>query len=174
MIDHEQNIGAELRADSLTDMVVNRRTDWYTGRSHDQPPVVARVNVRSLDSVEAAAHPDLEVLGIGVWEGEPLSLAPVVGLPRLRTLSAYPGTLADPLEIAQLTGLEYLDLAPEEWRVLLDADAVPRGLSAAAIEVQGRRHPLPIMALANELLALWDRPQITRTVLEGHLDTGRP
>ncbi|MFD4259279.1 SMI1/KNR4 family protein [Streptomyces sp. NPDC058534] len=171
MLDHERNIGAELRADSLTDMVVNRRNDWYSGRAWDHPPVVARVNVRSLDSVEAAAHPDLEVLGIGVWEGEPLSLEPVVGLPRLRTLSAYPGTLADPAEIARLTGLEYLELGPEEWRALLDADAVPRGLSAAAIEVQGERHPLPIVALANELLALWGRPLITRTVLEGRLGT---
>lgn len=174
MLDHEQNIGAALLADSLTDMVVNCRTDWHSGRAWDHPPVVARVNVRSLDSVEAAAHPDLEVLGIGAWEGEPLSLAPVVGLPRLRTLTACPGTLADPLEIAGLTGLEFLDLGPEEWRVLLDADAVPRSLSAAAIEVQGDRHPLPIVDLANELLALWDRPPITRTILEGHLDTAQP
>jgi cell wall assembly regulator SMI1 len=181
MIDHERNIGASLRADSLTDMVVNRRDDWYTGRQGDNP-VVAHVNIRALDGVEAAAHPDLEVLGIGVWDGEPLSLAPVAGLPRLRTLTAYPGTLADPLEIAGLTGLEYLSLGPEEWRVLLDAGAVPRSLSAAAvprslsaaaIEVQGERHPLPILDLANELLTLWDRPLITRTVLEGDLDTDR-
>ncbi|GAB2819072.1 SMI1/KNR4 family protein [Streptomyces chlorus] len=173
VIDHERNVGAGLRADSLTDMVLNRPDGWYSGRDADSPPVVARVNVRSLDSVEAAAHPELEVLGIGVWEGEPLSLAPVVGLPRLRTLTVYPGTLADPLEIAGLTGLEYLSLGPEEWRVLLDAGAVPRSLSAAAIEVWGGQHPLPFLALANELLALWDRPLITRTVLEAGLDTGR-
>ncbi len=165
MIDHERTIGASLRADSLTDMVVNRRDDWYTRREQESP-VVARVNVRALDSVEAAAHPDLEVLGIGVWDGEPIGLAPVVGLPRLRTLSAYPGTLADPLEIAGLTGLEYLSLGPDEWRALLDAGAVPRGLSAASITVHGERHPLPVLDLANELLALWDRPLITRTVIE--------
>ncbi|MEU9355150.1 SMI1/KNR4 family protein [Streptomyces griseoloalbus] len=172
MIDHERNIGASLRADSLTDMVVNRRDDWYTGREKDIP-VVAHVNIRALRSMEAASHPALEVLSIGVWEGAPLSLAPVVGLPRLRTLSAYPGTLADPLEIAGLKGLEYLSLGPEEWRVLLDAGAVPRSLSAAGIEVQGERHPLPILDLANELLALWDRPLITRTVLDAGPDTGR-
>jgi hypothetical protein len=130
---------------------------------------VARVNIGSLSSVEAAAHPELEVLSIGVWEGEPLSLAPVTGLPRLRTLTAYPGTLADPLEIAELTGLEFLELGPEDWRVLLDAGTVPRSLSAASIEIHGTRHPLPIVALANELLALWDRPPITRTTLEGDL-----
>jgi len=30
-------------------------------------------------------------------------------------------------------------------------------------------HPLPIIALANEILALWERPPITETILEGHL-----
>ncbi|MGN9844527.1 SMI1/KNR4 family protein [Nonomuraea sp. H19] len=169
MLDHEQNIGAALLADSLTDLVVNRRRDWHSGRPGDEPPVVARVNIRGLTSVQAAAHPALEVLRIGVWDGEPLSLAPATGLPRLRTLTAYPGTLADPLEITKLTGLEFLELGPEEWRVLLDAGAVPRGLSAAAIDVQGNRHPLPIVAIANELLALWGRPPITRTILQGHL-----
>ncbi len=116
--------------------------------------------------VEAAAHPELEVLCIGWRKGEPVSLAPVVGLPRLRTLTAIPGALADPLEIAGLTGLEYLSLGPEEWRVLLDAGAVPRSLSAAGIEVQGEQPPLPILDLANELLALWGRPLIGRTVLD--------
>ncbi|WP_241028829.1 SMI1/KNR4 family protein, partial [Streptomyces verrucosisporus] len=169
MLDHEQSIGADLLADSLTDLVVNGYGEGRRGPRGDQPPTVARVNIVGLGSVEAAAHPELEVLSIGVWEGEPLSLAPVTGLPRLRTLTAYPGTLADPLEIAKLTGLEFLKLGPRQWRALLDARAVPRGLSAAAIEVHGDQAPLPIVALANELLALWDRPPITRTVLEGHL-----
>ena len=169
VLDHEQTVGADLLADSLTDMVVNRRSDWYSGPRGGEPPVVARINVRSLTSVQAAAHPALEVLSIGAWEDEPLSLAPVIRSPRLRTLTAYPGTLADPLEITKLTGLEFLELGPEEWRVLLDAGAVPRGLSAAAIEVHGDRHPLPIVAIANELLALWDRPPITQTILEGDL-----
>ncbi|WP_351236420.1 SMI1/KNR4 family protein [Streptomyces sp. NPDC002133] len=169
MLSHEENTGASLIADSLTDLVMNGRSQGRGGRHRDEPPVVARVNIRSLTSVQAAAHAGLEVLSIGVWEGEPLSLASVTGLPRLRTLTAYPGTLADPLEIAKLTGLEFLELGPEEWRVLLDAGAVPRSLSAAAIEVHGNRHPLPIVALANEILALWDRPLITQIILEGHL-----
>ncbi|WP_436841899.1 hypothetical protein [Streptomyces bobili] len=130
---------------------------------------MARVDRAALDSIEAAVHPELEVLSIGVWEGNPISLAPVTGLPRLRTLTAYPGTLADPLEIAELTGLEFLDLGPEDWRVLLDAGAVPRGLSAASIEVHGQRHPVPIVDLANQILALWDRPLITVSVIEGDL-----
>ncbi|GGZ41653.1 SMI1/KNR4 family protein [Streptomyces bluensis] len=170
MLNHEDNIGAGRLADSLTSLVLDGPGPGHRGPHRDDPPAVARVNIRSLSSVQAAAHPGLEVLSIGVWDGEPLSLAPVTGLARLRTLTAYPGTLADPLEIAKLTGLEFLELGPDDWRVLLDAGAVPRGLSAAAIGVQGARHPLPIVALANELLALWGRPPITRTILEGHLD----
>ncbi|MDT0461405.1 SMI1/KNR4 family protein [Streptomyces gibsoniae] len=165
---HEDRIGADLLARSLTDLVVNGPED---GRRHRgaEPGAVAWVNRGSLSSVQAAAHPGLEALSIGVWEEEPVSLAPVIGLPRLRTLRAYPGTLADPLEIAGLTGLEFLELAPEEWRVLLDAGAVPRSLSAASVDVHGDRHPLPIVNLANELLALWNRPPIPRTTLVGDL-----
>ena len=124
--------------------------------------MVARVNRVALQSVQAAAHPGLGVLSIGVWEGEPPSIGPVTGLPRLRTLTAYRGTPASPLEIAELTGLEFLELRPEEWRVLLDAGAVPRSLSAATIEVHGMPHPLPIIALVNEILALWERPREPR------------
>jgi cell wall assembly regulator SMI1 len=170
MIGHEDNLGAELLAHSVTDMILEREAEQPHDPREDEPSAVAHVNIRSLPGVADAAHPGLEVLCIGVWEGEPVSLAPVVGLPRLRTLTAYPGTLADPLEIALLTGLEYLELGPQEWRVLLDADAVPRGLSAVGITVHGNPDPLPIVELANEILALWDRPLISRTVLEGRLD----
>jgi cell wall assembly regulator SMI1 len=169
MLSHEEDIGAELVADCLTDLVLERPSRHHGSRHDDQPPAVAHVNIRSMGSIQAAAHPGLEVLSIGVWDDEPLSLAPVTGLRRLRTLTAYPGTLADPLEIAKLTGLEFLELGPQEWRVLLDAGAVPRSLSAAAITVRGNQDTLPIVAIANELLALWNRPQIIRTVIEGDL-----
>ncbi len=170
VMSHEKNCGAGLVADSLTDLVLGRRVaeGRGTGRG-ERPPAVARVNGSGVPGVTAAAHPGLEVLAIGAWEGEPLSLEPLVGLPRLRTLTACPGTLADPLEIARLDGLEFLELAPEEWRVLLDAGAVPRGLSAAAIEVRGERNLLEIMDLADEILALRNRPPITRTVIEADL-----
>ncbi|MGX9890294.1 SMI1/KNR4 family protein [Streptomyces sp. NPDC002276] len=171
LLSHEEDTGAALIADSLTDLVLGRLAAEAepAGPRKRQPPMVARVNIRNLKSVEAAAHPRLEVLSIGVWEGAPLSLAPVLGLPGLRTLTAYPGTLADPLEIAGLTGLEFLELGPEDWRVLLDADAVPRGLSAAEIIAHGEWNPLPYVTLANEILALWDRPLIVQTILEGEL-----
>ncbi|MEU9581988.1 SMI1/KNR4 family protein [Streptomyces werraensis] len=169
IIGHEGNIGAGLVADSLTDMVVHRHFDGRPVPRVERPPLVAHVNHVAIPSIEAAAHPGLEVLSIGVWKKEPVSLAPVFGLPRLRTLSAYPGALADPCEISRLTHLEYLNLPPAEWRVLLDAGAVPTGLLAAGIDAhQQRDNPLHVMALANELLALYGRPPITGiTVLEG-------
>ncbi|MFG3133145.1 hypothetical protein [Streptomyces tendae] len=39
--------------------------------------------------------------------------------------------------------------------------------------MRGEHHPPEIIDLANELLSLWDRPLISRTVLEGDLDTDR-
>lgn len=169
LVDHEKSIGAELVADSLTDLVLDRARKERRVPRADQLPVVAGVGSGRLQTIDAAAHPALEVLSIDVGDGAPFSLAPVIGLPRLRTLTASPGTLADPLEIARLTGLEFLELGPQEWRVLLDAGAVPRTLSAAAIGGRRGQDPVDIVAIANELLALWGRPQIVRTVLEGDL-----
>ncbi|MER5257094.1 MULTISPECIES: SMI1/KNR4 family protein [unclassified Streptomyces] len=169
MLSHEENVGAALVAASLTDLVLDRPGGRRQGSGADRPPAVAHVNSRRLPSIEAAAHPALEVLSIGVWEAEPLSLAPVTELPRLRTLAAYPGTLADPLEIAELGTLEFLALGPEDWRVLLDAGAVPRSLSAALVKVHGCPDPPSTVGMANELLALWGRPQIIQAVVEGDL-----
>jgi len=127
------------------------------------------VNRGALRTIDAVAGPDLEVLSIGVWEDKPLSLASVAGLPRLRTLTALPGTLADPLRVAGLPGLEFLKLGPQEWRALLDAGVVPPGLLAPAVEPHDGRDPRQLGAIANELLALWDRPRIAQTILEDNL-----
>lgn len=166
LVDHEQSLGAELVADSLTDFVLDRVREEPHDHRGDQAPVVARVGNGSSQTIQAAAHPALEVLSIGAWDGAPLSLAPVTGLPLLRTLTAFPGTLVDALEVSWLTGLEFLELGTQEWRVLLDAGAVPRSLKAAAIKARDQDH-LPVVAIANEILALWDRPQIVQTLLEG-------
>ncbi|MBH5338724.1 SMI1/KNR4 family protein [Streptomyces pactum] len=169
LVDHEQSIGAELVADSLTDLVVHRIRKEHRDRSGGGLPVVAAVGGHGLPTVRDAAHPDLEVLSVDVTDGAPFSLAPVTGLGRLRTLTARPGALADPLEIARLTGLEFLELGPRDWRALLDAGAVPRTLSAAVVGTDGDADPLHGVDIANELLALRNRPLISRTVLEGHL-----
>ncbi|MFD3531259.1 hypothetical protein [Streptomyces sp. NPDC058664] len=74
------------------------RADENRGAGREkQPPAVAWVNRSSIPGVAAAAHPGLEALSIGVWEDEPLSLEPLVGLPRLRTLTALPDVLAEVL-----------------------------------------------------------------------------
>lgn len=168
LVAHEQSLGAELVADSLTDFVLGRMREERRDRLEDGLPAMASVGTGYLKTIQDAAHPALEALSIGDWAGTPFSLAPVAGLPSLRTLTASPGTLADPLEVAGLTGLEFLELGAQEWSRLLDAGAVPRSLKAAAIKVRDQDH-LPVVALANEILALWDRPQIVQTLLEGDL-----
>lgn len=180
----KEDLGAGLYAHSLTAMVREQPERLIGGRVLKMPFVVrvspfyasatSFVAKLGVESIEAAVGPDLEVLSIEAWEGEPISLAPVVGLPRLRSLTANPGTLADPLEIARLTSLEFLALGPQEWRILLDADAVPRSLLAAAIKPHGDRHPLPLVEIANELLARWDRPLITRALIAVNLSEAPP
>jgi cell wall assembly regulator SMI1 len=166
-----------LEAHSLTDFVQGKFAEDDSRR--EEAPVIASVYQGGQQGIEAIAHPDLEVLVIGKgpkWEGGPLGLAPLAGLPKLRTLCADPGTLADPLEIAELTTLEYLELGPRDWRALLDARAVPDSLLAAKIIVRGNPKPQPqpdpagYMALANEIIALWRGPQIAETVIEGQLE----
>lgn len=168
LLHHTESLGAELVADSLTDFVLGRVQEERRDRRADELPAVARVGTGCLETIQAATHPALEVLSLDACDGAPFSLAPVVGLPHLRTLTAMPGTLADPLEVAGLTALEFLALGVQEWRVLLEAGAVPRTLKAAAVKVRHQDH-LPVVAIANEILALWDRPQIVQTLLEGDL-----
>ncbi len=103
LVDHEQSLSAELVADSLTDFVLGRMREERRDRHGDELPAVARVGTGRLETNQAPAHPTLEVLSLEAWHGTPFSLAPVAGLPRLRTLTALPGTLADPLEVAGLT-----------------------------------------------------------------------
>ncbi|MFI5828684.1 hypothetical protein ACIA6C_15770 [Streptomyces sp. NPDC051578] len=110
-----------------------------------------------------------ETLTLGARGSRSVSLAPLIGLPRLRSLVAPPGTLADPTEIAGLNRLEYLELGSQEWGVLLEADAVPQGLLAAAVNGPFDEDPLAVAGLANELLALWGRPRILQTIVEGDL-----
>src|SRR5258708_15738518 len=126
-----------------------RKGRWRGAGWGGEMPAVARVNRGALRSIEAVANPDLEVLSIGVWEGEPLSLAPVADLPRLRSLQAMPGTLADPLEIAGLTRLEFLALGPEEWRCPPHAGAGLRSpLATARLPTARRNTPSPLASLS--------------------------
>ncbi|MFI9065700.1 SMI1/KNR4 family protein [Streptomyces sp. NPDC053429] len=167
LISHEEDIGARLLADSLTDLLLNRPPTHSDGAEPHAPAATSFAHDQ--ESLENAAHPDLETLTLGARGSRSVSLAPLIGLPRLRSLVAQPGTLADPTEITGLNGLEYLELGSQEWGVLLDADAVPQGLLAAAVNGPFDEDPLAVAGLANELLALWGRPRILQTVVEGDL-----
>ncbi|MER5638859.1 SMI1/KNR4 family protein [Kitasatospora sp. NPDC002227] len=175
LINHGEYIGAELWGESLTQLVLNGFEQAVpagraaVGEGQRLPHTAWIGDGRDLAELGPAAHPDLEVVEIFSHSGPPLGLAPIAGLPKVRTLVAYPGTLASPLEVAGLTGLEYLGLGAQEWRVLLDAGAVPAGLSAAGIEVRGDEHPLAVVEVANELLALRGRQPIARTSVKGRL-----
>ncbi|GIE89550.1 SMI1/KNR4 family protein [Actinoplanes regularis] len=159
LINHEESVGAAPIAESLTDLMVRERHYDYAGPTGDQTPVIAYARDGNL-----LVHPELEVLSLGSSKAGQFRLAPLSGLPRLRTLAADPGSLADPREVALLTGLEYLELDLDDWRVLLDADAVPKGLSAAGVRARNQ-DLLAVADLSNELLARWNRPLITRTTL---------
>ncbi|WP_405681059.1 SMI1/KNR4 family protein [Streptomyces sp. NBC_00048] len=75
LVDHEQGLGAELVADSLTDFVLGRMREERRGRRGDKLPTVARIVTVCLETIQAAAYPALEVLTIGAWDGTPFSLA---------------------------------------------------------------------------------------------------
>jgi cell wall assembly regulator SMI1 len=159
LISHEESVGAVPIAESLTDLVVRGREYDYPGSIGEQIPVFVHATDGNLP-----IHPELEVLSLGSSNAGPFRLAPLVGLPRLRTLTASAGSLADPREVALLTGLEYLEIDLDDWRVLLDADAVPQNLFAAGVRTRNQGL-LAVADLSNELLARWNRPLITRTTL---------
>jgi len=170
---YEESIGAHLEAGSLAAFLQQERSadrEYYRVGE----PVIARAFQGGQADVDAVARPGLEVLHIGsagAWEG-PVSLAAFASLPRLRTLSVADGVLADPLEIGGLRHLESLEAGPGSWRVLLDAGAVPPDLMYAGFtwSSPANRPELEFLtSLSNEIAALWNRPQITTTVLEGDL-----
>lgn len=170
---YEEPIGAHLEAGSLAAFLQQERSadqEYYRVGE----PVIARAFQGGQANVDALARPGLEVLHIssaGAWEG-PVSLAAFASLPRLRTLSVADGLLADPLEIGGLRHLESLEAGPGTWRVLLDAGAVPPELMYAGFtwSSPATRPELELLtSLSNEIAALWNRPEITTTVLKGDL-----
>ncbi|MGW4376207.1 SMI1/KNR4 family protein [Streptomyces albidoflavus] len=94
-LDHEQVIGAEIVADSLTELVAGRHRAEERGRRGERSPVVARVNAKSLPHVDAAA------LRLGVEEWRTLLDAGAV--PRTLAAAAVETHGApDPLTVAAL------------------------------------------------------------------------
>lgn len=172
-IPHERDLGARLVCDSVADLILHRQPERQNEPPAPASPAVTEVrdgNPRhggyAVPSVQAAADPALEVLIICGSGDAPHSLVPLAGLPRLRTLVADPGALADPREMAALTGLEFLELGPDDWRSLLTAGAVPPSLLAAAVHTRGQDQSAAD-AVVTDLLALFDHPQATQTTLAG-------
>jgi hypothetical protein len=169
VLSHESNVGAWLLADSITDLVLNGPNESPT--DHD-PYGEARssviVNSAEGMTVQAAATDELEVLVVGSWDDAPSDLAPLVGLPRLRTLIAEPGKIADPLVIGKLDHLEYLEIGLADWQALLDADAVPGSLLAAGIS--GRvGDPAAVDAVYDQLIQRWGGEPLRTVTIRGSL-----
>jgi cell wall assembly regulator SMI1 len=168
VLSHESEIGAWLLADSLTDLVLGHERAAESSDPGREPPAVVMVNSSEGWTVQAAATDQLEVLTIGFWDDAPSDLRPLVGLPRLRTLDAMPGKVADPLVIGRLTRLEYLELGLADWRALLDAGAVPRSLLAAGISGYNL-NPTEVDEVYDALIRLWGGTGLRTVTIEGVL-----
>lgn len=163
-LDHELNAGATFVAESFTELLVHGREGEPTGPVADAH--TAHVNDRNGVTVaQAASDDDLEVVSLGLLD-TPADLTPLLDRPRIRTLDAAPGTLADPRQVARFPGLEYLSTGLREWRMLLDGGQLPAGLLAARVDggYGGDGDLAAVVATANELLGRFGRPliQVTR------------
>jgi len=164
----DQPFGAQLLADSLLAFVRGERYEddgEMTAWTEDLPEygAVTVVNGRTVADV---ASPELEVLYVVMRPEDPAIIAEATGLPRLRTLVSIPGSIADPLELGALDSLEYLETGPAEWRALLDAGAVPRGLLACAVTTGfgSTTNPHEIAVITDELRALFGLEPSERAV----------
>lgn len=172
----DESIGATLMARSLAAFLQGDEADDVDTRAAEEL-AAATIFEGGQYAVDATARPELEVLILSSYRDmEPVSLAAFASLPRLRTLIATPGVLADPLEVADLEHLEYLELSAEDWRCVIDAGAFPPNLQAARVHrplgnpvPQPQPDFLPRTLIANELAARWNRPQLTVATIEGDL-----
>lgn len=171
-IPRHPDTGAEVVADSLTDWIVRHRRqdlDQPSADVRDDLPRVAFCGGKHNYTPEQAANPDLEVISIN-WGR--FDIAPLAGLHNLRTLRAQQGTLVDPLQIADVPSLEFLSLGIRDWRALLDAGLVPATLLAAHVDELSATHA-EVVGVINRLLALWSKPPIPATVINGNVFDSR-
>ncbi|GAA4704216.1 Cell wall assembly regulator SMI1 [Promicromonospora umidemergens] len=168
VLSHESDIGAWLLAESLTDLVRDGGNPWPSGEPGEEPPAVVMVDSGAGRSVRAAATDELEVLSVGSWDETPSDLSPLVGLPRLRTVTAEPGTIADPLVLGRLDHLEYLEIGLEDWRALIAADAVPESLLAAGISGYDLDQA-EIDSVYDALIRQWGGDSLRTVTIEGEL-----
>ncbi len=169
-LEHD-SLEAHLVADSLTDFVQGIETslDWTADGPGGRK---ARLRGRGdeLSPEDLVVATDLEVLSVSV--PTPIDLGPCLGLPKLRSLTADRGSLVDVRQVLAFPALEYLELSPGDWRVLLDAGAVPRTLLAAGITPESNMRDVvtqEMRVIAARLRAAYGVPAPPRTVLTGRL-----
>lgn len=159
-VDHETNAGASWLAPSLTAFVANRPD------SYARPPAAGGRKVRiGNHTTETLANvtAETEVLIVN-RVAEPVDLSSLAGHPRLRTLEINPGPVTGLEVVGQLPALEYLATDLAGWRQLLDQNLVPQRLLAAGFKEMAAEWPANV-AVANQLLARWGRPQIAEHVV---------
>ena len=167
-LEHDQ-MENHLVADSLTDFVRGiptrhafggdgvRREAYLPGRDNLRPEQLARAT---------------ELQALRVSTNAPIDLGPCLGLPKLWSLTAARGSLVDVRQVLAFPALEYLELSPADWRVLLDAGAVPRTLLAAGITPESDTRDVvteEMRGVAARLRAAHGVPAPPRTVLTGRL-----
>lgn len=156
-LDHEWSTGAELVADSFTDLLVHQQLCAPAGPVRNG----ATVYLNRVAIADAAARADLEVVCLGKPDPA-IDLTPLNGCRSVRTIDASSRRLADPGQVNSFHALEYLSMESADWRVLLDSQQMPGCLMAAHVNCGDT---LEAVKIANEILASWGRPLITITAL---------
>lgn len=160
LLDHERPFGAALQATSLTDLLHGRLVSAPNTAPGPVRDGVAYVNDRSGVSIADAHRPDVHTLWLGRL-AQPVELAPLAGHAGLRSLLAGHGTIRDVATVASFPNLAYLSLDVMDWKALLDTGRVPPTLLAARVDTSGWVLPFSATPVANTLLRMWNRPEIT-------------
>lgn len=125
----------------------------------------------SSDSIAgAAARDDIEAVRFS-RQTDPLDRNPLLDHPGIRTIDAGIERLPDPTQVNSFPSLEYLSMTASDWRILLNASAVPESLLSTKVN---SLDALDVVTVSNQLLALWGRPLITVTTLRGDVATAHP
>ncbi|QIK61966.1 SMI1/KNR4 family protein [Leucobacter viscericola] len=164
-LDHEQSAGAVRITESLGELLLADEAPKIPWAENQNP--VVYVNDRSGKTIAEIADEPIASLNIGEVS-EPVDLEPLLresspAVSSLRYLKVAAGSLASPQQVSSFTNLEFLELAPAEWRLLLEHDAVPPTLLAASVSGNDL---LTTAELSNRLLAARSQPLISSRVIQ--------
>lgn len=169
----DQPFGAQLVSDSLLDFFQGRNHTAWTGSTWTEDlPAYGEVTTANGRSISEVASDELEILCV-VCGSEPVSLAPIAGLPRLRTVEATAGSITDVLALGTLGNLEYLEIGVAEWNILLDAGQVPPSLKACGVDsgLDNRHTTHEVAAVLDRIRDVFDIPNAGQMLtVRGRLD----